>query len=133
MKSAIINSMMKGLRKVGATALGLISSLVVLHGNIANAQAQTQSITLTDPLGGSETFSTVATAVAGFLFWDIAMPLSTIMILVGAFQLMTSSGDPEKISQGRKTVMYAAIGFVVALIAGGAVNIIKSFISGSSS
>ena len=73
----------------------------------------------------------VATAVAGFLFWDIAAPLATIMVLVGAFQLITSSGDPEKVSQGKKTITYAAIGLVVALIAGGIVSIIQSFVSGS--
>lgn len=97
------------------------------------ANAQSQQISLTDPLGGNETFTSVATAVAGFLFWDIALPLCTIMVLVGAFQLITSAGDPEKVSRGRKTIMYAAIGLVIALIAGGVTNIIQSFISGAGS
>ena len=94
----------------------------------AASAATSQTITLVDPLGGQETFSSVAVAVAGFLFWDIALPLSTIMVLVGAFQLITSSGDPEKVSQGRKTILYAALGFALALVAGGIVNIIKSLI-----
>ena len=118
-------------KKVGAIAVVFISSLMVAR--VALADGQTQTITLTDPLGGKETFTSVATAVAGFLFWDIAMPLATIMILVGAFQLITSAGNPEKVSQGRKTIMYAAIGFILALIAGGITDIIKGFIAGSSS
>jgi Type IV secretion system pilin len=119
--------MIKTVREWGTTAGSAMYSFLIF--GIAHAQStQSQPITLTDPLGGNETFTSVATAVAGFLFWDIAMPLSIIMILVGAFQLMTSSGDPEKVSQGRKTILYAAIGFAIALIAGGITSLIKSLI-----
>jgi hypothetical protein len=116
--------MIKTVRKNGVIGGTALYSLFI--SGIAHAQSQ--SITLTDPLGGNETFLSVATAVGGFIFWDIAMPFSIIMVLVGAFQLMTSAGEPEKVSQGRKTIMYAAIGFAIALIAGGITNIIKSFI-----
>ncbi|MGD1003730.1 MAG: hypothetical protein ABR884_04130 [Minisyncoccia bacterium] len=98
---------------------------------VAFAQGGTQAITLTDPLGGSESFTTVATAVASFLFWDIAMPLSVIMVLVGAFKFMTSAGDPEKVSEARKTILYAALGFAIACLCGAITNIIKSFVTGS--
>lgn len=116
---------------VEATAVVLVSSL--MFSRLALADAAIQTIKLTDPLGGSESFTSVATAVAAFLFWDIAAPLATIMILVGAFQLITSSGDPEKVSKGKKTILYAAVGLVIALLAGGVVSIIQSFISGASS
>ena len=119
-------------RRTVMGGISALSSVLVLGVTYAHAQSS-QAVTLTDPLGGKETFTSVATAVAGFLFWDIAAPLSVIMVLVGAFQLTTSAGNPEKVSQGRKTIMYAAIGLVVALIAGGIVSIIQSFISGSSS
>jgi len=110
---------------------GTAASSFLITG-VAYAQStQSQAISLTDPLGGNETFTTVATAVAGFLFWDIAMPLSVVMVLVGAFQLMTSAGEPEKVSQGRKTLMYAIIGFAIAFVAGGITNIIKSLIGTS--
>jgi len=68
-------------------------------------------------------------SIFSFLFTDVAVPLCAIMVLVGAFQMMTAGGDPEKFSNGRKTLMYAAIGFAVAFIAIGAVDIIKSIIS----
>jgi hypothetical protein len=123
--------MIKSLKGSVTAGTAAVSSWLVFGATYANAQSQ--SIILADPLGGKESFTSVATAVAGFLFWDIAAPLATIMVLVGAFQLITSSGDPEKVSQGRKTIMYAAIGLAVALIAGGAVSLIQSFVSGSSS
>ena len=104
---------------------GIMASSLFWATSLVRAQ------TLTDPLGGSESFTSISTAVAVFLFWDIALPLCTIMVLVGAFQLITSSGEPEKVSQGRKTILYAAVGFAIALVAGSITNIIKSFVTGS--
>ncbi|HVM76809.1 MAG TPA: pilin [Candidatus Paceibacterota bacterium] len=114
-----------------AFAIPLISFAYV---NVALAQCQNgncnQSVTLTNPLGG-QTFSQVVSNVIGFIFWDIATPLVVIMVLVGAFQLMTSAGNPEKASQGRKTIMYAAIGFGIALIASGISSLIQSILNNS--
>lgn len=93
-----------------------------------NAQQGSTQVSLSDPLGGGETFLSVVNNVAGFLFTDIAIPLATIMILVGAFQFMTGGGDAEKISKARKTIMYAAIGFAIALVASGASKIIQSIL-----
>ena len=113
--------MKKLVGKIGIMG-GATTFFLFLETSLANAQ------TLTDPLGGTETFTSVAVAVAGFLFWDIAVPLSVIMVLVGAFKLITSSGDPEKVSEGRKTILYAAVGLAIALVAGGIVSIIKSLL-----
>jgi hypothetical protein len=118
--------MIKVVKRIVAMGAAIVSSLLIFGVTYANAQSQ--SITLTDPLGGKETFTSVAVAVAGFLFWDVAVPLSVIMVLVGAFQLITSSGDPEKVSQGRKTILWAAVGLAIALVAGGIVTIIKSLL-----
>ena len=116
--------MKKMVGKIG-TLGGAAVSFLFLEISFAKAQ------TLTDPLGGSESFTSVATAVASFLFWDIAMPLSVIMVLVGAFKFMTSAGDPEKVSEARKTILYAAVGFAIACLCGAITNIIKSFVTGS--
>jgi hypothetical protein len=103
-----------------------IVSLLVSAG-IASAQ---QTVTLPDPLGGSESFNSVVLAVTGFLFWDIAVPLSTIMVLVGAFQFMTAAGDPEKVTKARKTITYAAVGFALAVLAGSVSTLIQNFVAG---
>jgi hypothetical protein len=119
-----MKKMLRGLGIGGAA--GAILSL--LGSSLAQAQ------TLCDPLGGNgcapgtETFASVANNVANFLVYDIAIPLSVIMVLVGAFQFMTGGGDPEKISQARKTILYAAIGLAVALMAGGITSIVKSIL-----
>jgi uncharacterized membrane protein YidH (DUF202 family) len=110
-----------------------VSTVVFFAGmGVAFAQGGVQTITLVDPLGGSETFATVATNIANFLFVDIAIPLSVIMVLVGAFQMMTSAGEPEKISQAKKTILYAAIGLAIAIVAGGITTLLKNILTGSS-
>ena len=130
-----MDTMTKLARKVGA--LGITAITAVLTTRMAFA-AQGQGVTLCDPLGnncqyGGETFQSVATNVAAFIFRDIASPLAIIMVLVGAFQLITSSGNPEKVSKGRKTILWAAVGFVLAIIAGGIVKIIQNFVQQAAS
>lgn len=110
-----------------------IFSLGWLH--VAHAQSfgggGGQSITLTNPLGQNASFSSVMASIISFIFFDVAIPVCVIMVLVGAFQMMTAAGDPEKFSKGRKTIFYAAIGFAIALIAGGLASLIQSIISPS--
>jgi uncharacterized protein involved in exopolysaccharide biosynthesis len=63
-----------------------------------------------------------------FLF-QVAVPLTAVMALIGGFQMITSAGNPEKVSSGRKTLMWAAIGFAVVILAGGVVAIITNLLS----
>ena len=41
------------------------------------------------------------------------------MALYGGVQIMTSTGDPEKLRRGRNILFYAAVGFVVVVLAKG--------------
>jgi hypothetical protein len=126
-----MNAMKNVWGKLMGVAAGVLPLFVFAQTALAQGTSgQTQNITLTDPLGGSETFTTVVNSVAGFLFYYVATPLCVIMVLVGAFQMITSSGDPEKISQARKTLIYATIGFGVALLAGSVTTLITSILNG---
>jgi hypothetical protein len=122
--------------KIGKKLNAMWAGAVVFITSAAVAFAQTPTtnspLTLNDPLGGAS-FATVANNVVNFLSTTIAIPLTAIMVLVGAFQMTTSAGDPEKFSQGRKTLLYAAIGFAIAIIATGVTSIIKQLLTGSSS
>jgi len=40
-----------------------------------------------------------------------------LMILIGGFIMLTSSGSPDKVSQGKQIIIWAAIGLVVVLLA----------------
>jgi len=58
-------------------------------------------------------FSAVYT-VKNWVFFAV-MAVSTIMVILGAFSIVTAGGDPSKLSSGRNYILYAMIGFAVAL------------------
>ena len=49
--------------------------------------------------------------------FNILMFIVILMVIFGAFTLVTAGGDPEKIGKGRGYIMYAVIGMAVALLA----------------
>ncbi len=68
----------------------------------------------------------LANAIILWMFW-ILLVFAIIMALVAAYRYLTSSGDPEKVTQANKTLMYAAIAAAVAVIAFGLPRLIWSF------
>jgi len=118
--------MLKELAKKGALIASIASLGVARFAFAANPGSG--PITLPNPLSVNS-FSGVVSQISSFLLL-IAVPLTAIMALVGGFQMITAGGDPEKFSSGRKTLMYAAIGFGVVLIAGGVASIIQNFLNG---
>ena len=83
-----------------------------------------ETITFPNPLSCDD-FQCVATKIMDALF-DISIPIVAIMVLVGGFQILTAGGDAEKFGTGKKTILYAAIGFVAIFMARGVVGIIQS-------
>lgn len=76
------------------------------------------------PTGGSE--SNIFSLVENLVTWlTIAIGiLSVVFIIVSAIQITTSGGDAEKVKKARRTLLYAVIGLVVAILAGVIVSII---------
>ncbi|OGY99724.1 MAG: hypothetical protein A2945_01855 [Candidatus Liptonbacteria bacterium RIFCSPLOWO2_01_FULL_52_25] len=103
--------------KIGAAKILLSCFLLFAVFGIALAD-------LTNPLGTCD-LSCLAGKITKFLF-IISIPIVSIMVLVGGFQMMTAGGNPEKFSSGKKTILYAAIGFVVVLLADQVPKILKN-------
>lgn len=72
-----------------------------------------------------EDLGCVADKLIGGVYW-IAVIVTPFMVLWGGFQVMTAAGDPTKLKNGRDTILWAAIGFLVALLASGFVDFIQS-------
>ncbi|MDI6717916.1 MAG: hypothetical protein QMD86_02665 [Patescibacteria group bacterium] len=73
------------------------------------------SVDLPNPLGTTDIFALVNRAI-GILF-KIAAPIATIMILYGAYEILTSAGDPKKLESGKNVIKYSIIGLaIIALL-----------------
>lgn len=60
----------------------------------------------------------------------LATPIVAVMVIIGGYQILTAGGEPEKFSRGRKTILYAAVGFAIILMAKGVVFIIQDVFNG---
>ncbi len=60
----------------------------------------------------------------------IAIPLVALMVMWGAFLIITSAGNPAKAKKGGMVILWAAIGFGVLLLANGVTSIIESILWG---
>src|SRR5690242_4545588 len=64
-----------------------------------------------------------------WIFW-ILIIFSIVMFLVGGYRYVTSGGEAERVRSANKTLLYAAIAVVVALVASGMPSLVSSFIGG---
>jgi hypothetical protein len=55
-------------------------------------------------------------AAMNWFFWGLIV-LSIIMVLVSAYKYAYSAGDAERVSKATRTLTYAAIAIVIAIIA----------------
>jgi hypothetical protein len=106
------------LKKVGFAAVLFMSttSVAFAAGN-----------TITNPLKW-DSVTGLLSGIGVFLI-ELSIPLVTIMILWGAWQLLMSAGDPAKVKAGKQTIIYAILGFVVVLLASSIPMVIDSIIS----
>lgn len=108
-------------------------SIVIIAGLIISPSfARAASCTTTCP-GGATCFPNplryctiveIVDNIATFLLY-LAMVIAPLLILIGAYYLMVSGGDPKKVDSGKKYIFYAAIGFLIALGAKGVMGLIK--------
>lgn len=85
-------------------------------------------IELTNPLGTYDLQALLDRIIYYLLL--LAAPIVVIMVIWGAFLLVTSAGNPEQIRKGWKTIIYAAVGYGVLILAGGVSYIVQQLISG---
>lgn len=71
------------------------------------------------------TLTDLARAVARFLL-QIAIPIAVIIIIWAGVLILTSQGNKDRITQGRKALLYAVIGLAVILIGQGFVTLVQS-------
>jgi len=74
-----------------------------------------------------ETFGELIDAIIKFIFY-IAVVVTPLMIIIGAFYILTAAGDPKKIGTGKNVIIYTLVGLAIILLARGLIAMIESLI-----
>jgi len=74
-----------------------------------------------------ETFGELVEAIISFIF-TIAVVVAPLMIIIGAFYLITAGGEPKKIGTGKNIIIYTLIGLAIIMLARGLLAMIESII-----
>lgn len=88
-----------------------------------------KTIKLKNYLGGESTIAGVLDNIIDGIRDFIAPPIVAIMVIYGAFQMLFAAGDPENFKTGRKTILYAVVGYAIILIASGISKIIEDLLT----
>lgn len=90
-----------------------------------------KTIEITNPLNPKiDTIGKLINVVATY-FVNISAAVATLAILYGAFLLLSSGGNTEQVTKARNTIFYACLGFVVALVSVGLVNLVIDILGGA--
>jgi hypothetical protein len=74
-----------------------------------------------------ETFGELIDAIIKFIFY-IAVVVVPLMVIIGAFYILTAGGDPKKIGTGKNIIIYTLIGLAIIMLARGLIAMIESVI-----
>lgn len=74
-------------------------------------------------------FECLIDAIVSFLF-TASLLLAPIMVLIGAFTLMTAAGNPAKVKTANNIFIYTGIGLLVVFMGKGLVSAIKALMGG---
>ncbi len=75
------------------------------------------------------TISALLKGISGYLI-SLGAGVATLMVLWGAFQILTAKGDARGYEAGKQTIMYAAIGLGILLLAGGIGSLVSDILGG---
>jgi len=76
---------------------------------------------------GTATFTSIVQNIISYLT-VLAIPVVTLMILIGGFQILTSQGDEEKFKSGKKTIWYAVLGYAAIWASKGIISIVTDLL-----
>lgn len=104
-------------------------ALVFVPTVLAEGTNQNKPVTkieLFNPLKNESLDSLLATILQGLT--ALAIPVVTIMIIIGAYYLITAGGNPSRVSKGKDYILWAVVGFAVLLLATSITTIISNWI-----
>lgn len=111
-----------------ATLLLIVNFALGAGAPVGGDTSQTIDLKDLNPLGSCSQVDCVLGKIIGAIKL-ISIPIVSIMVLVGAFQIVSAGGNAEQVKKGGKTILYAAVGFAVILLADGVVGVVQSIVN----
>lgn len=63
-------------------------------------------------------------------FFTLLLVLSVGMVIYAGFTLLTSGGEPQKVDSGKKILLWAIVGFSVAILSKGLLTLVCNWLLG---
>lgn len=111
--------------KKGVLTLGASGALTALTAPVAHAEVSGIEEGATAAKGNDQKDDLVGQIriVTNTMLFAIGV-VAVIMLIVGGFKYIFSSGDSKNVTSAKDTILYAVVGIVVALLAYAIVNFI---------
>ena len=62
------------------------------------------------------------------VLFTVLLSVAAIFIIIAGYQYVTATGDPEKLTKARQSLIYAIVGVIIAFGARGVVKLIESIL-----
>ena len=102
----------KFVQKVAFAAIILMPMLALGAGEVRIPVGGQNSL----PLENTDAVSTILERVANFM-GSLIIAISVIVLMYAGFRFLTAGEDEEGVTEARKTIAWAVVGIIVALVA----------------
>ena len=104
----------------------------LLQGDSGSSSSAGGGLKIQSPAGIPDDVCAIINSVTDFII-AVSIPIAGLMILYGAFLMLTAAESPKRFEAGKNTILYTVIGLAVILLAKGLVVIITQLLGVDSS
>lgn len=112
--------------RLGLVLVGAAGAAIILTLPLGAVLAE-EKATIPNPIASKE-FKDIVNKVADWII-AIAAPILTVVALYAGYLYMFSGGSEEQLKRARQTLTWAAVGFIIVLLASGAAELIKNILN----
>jgi type IV secretory pathway VirB2 component (pilin) len=109
----------EAIQKAKSTITGAIAGIIIVIFSRTIATFVYNQVKNNPPLEG--VLTTFINSLLGVTF-----SIAVLFLIVGGYQYITSTGNPEAIQKAKNTILYSIIGLIIILLSYAIVNFIKS-------
>lgn len=111
---------------LGIFGLSLVPTATHAVSSVCDQDTASVEVKKANGCPGSGDSADVPTVIAGVIEGVVGVLalVAVIFIVVGGVNYMTSQGDPGKTAKAKNTILYAAIGLIIAVLAFAIVNFV---------